>query len=164
MTARRRRGPSPLLRVLFTMPKTLYRWRLGPLMGHRFLLMTYRGRRTRRTLRTVLEVIRCDPRSHESVVLSGYGPTAGWYLSIRSEPALRIQTGTQDYAPRQRFLEPAEASRVAGQLCHEHRFEARLVPRVLAMMGAPGIDPSQDAREVIASLPMVAFQPPESTP
>jgi hypothetical protein len=128
------------------------------------LLLTYRGRRTARELRTVLEVIRYDPRTRESIVLSGYGGGAGWYLSIRSEPALRIQTGRLDYPPRQRFLGPDEAREVAEEFCGKHRLEARLVPGVLARMGAPGIDGTLGAVETMVRLPMVAFRPGARAP
>lgn len=84
---------SAPLRILFEAPSWLYRWHLGWLFGHRFLVLTYRGRRTGRTLRTVLEVIQYDRATPESVVMSAYGSTAGWYLSILSTPALRVQTG-----------------------------------------------------------------------
>jgi deazaflavin-dependent oxidoreductase (nitroreductase family) len=151
--------PSAALRVLFGAPSWLYRWRLGWLAGHRFLLLTYRGRRTGRTFRTVLEVIRYDPATHESTVMSGYGPTAGWYLSLRSAPGLRIQTGRLDYAPHQRFLEPDEIRKAAESFCRDDPLEARLMPRVLARMGAPGIDGSERPSEAMASLPMVAFRP-----
>src|SRR5438477_12896418 len=88
----------------------LYRWHLGWLVGHRFLILTYRGRRTGRRLQTVLEVMLWDPTTQESVVVSAYGPRAGWYLSIRSQRALRVQTGRMDYRPRQRLLEADEAA------------------------------------------------------
>jgi hypothetical protein len=151
--------PSALLRLLFAIPPTLYRWRLGPLVGHRLLLLTYRGRRSGRTFRTALEVIWYDEAARESIVMSGYGATAGWYLSIRSTPAIRIQTGALDYIPSQRFLGQNEVRRIAEIFCQKHPLEARLVPRLLAMMGAPGVDAAQSPSDAMASLPMVAFRP-----
>lgn len=152
--------PGRLLRLAFAVPPLLYRWRLGGLAGHRLLLLTYRGRRSGRVYETALEVISYDPASRESVVVSGYGATAGWYLSLRAAPAIRIQTGALDYAPCQRFMEPEEARGVAEAFCRHHPLEARAVPRVLAMMGAPGVRADQSPVDAMASLPMVAFRPP----
>ena len=109
MSTSTRPQPSAALNALYRAPAWLYRWRLGWLAGHRFLLLTYRGRRTGRTLQAVLEVVRYDRATRESTVVSAYGPTAGWYLSLRSAPALRIQTGRLDYPPHHRFLGPDEA-------------------------------------------------------
>ena len=156
--------PSALLRLVFALPPALYHWHLGRLAGYRLLLLTYRGRRTRRPFRTALEVIGYDHSTGESVVISGYGATSGWYLSIRSAPATRVQTGALDYVPCQRFLEQVEARQVAELFCREHPLEARFVPRVLAMMSAPGVDAAQSPIEAMASLPMVAFRPPERRP
>lgn len=156
----RQHRPSRLWRVLFGAPPHLYHWHLGWLFGRRLLALTYRGRRSGRTLTTVLEVLRHDRATGESVVASGYGPTAGWYLSIGATPALRIRTGRLDYAPSQRFLSAAEAREVIEGLARDHPLEMRLAPRMGSWMGcwaAPG--PDVDGVELLASLPMVAFRP-----
>ncbi len=151
---------SAPLRILFAAPSCLYRWHLGWLFGHRFLVLSYRGRRTGRTRRTVLEVIRYDPIIRESVVMSAYGPKAAWYLSILSAPALRVETGHLDYVPRQRLLTPPERLEVIEAFCREHPLEARLAPRVLPWIGAAG-HRSMNPAQLLASLPMVAFCPPD---
>jgi hypothetical protein len=137
----------------------LYRWHLGWLVGHRFLILTYRGRRTGRHLQTVLEVMLWDPTTQESVVVSAYGPRAGWYLSIRSQRALRVQTGRLDYRPRQRLLEADEAAGIAAAYCRQHRLAAWLAPHVLHWIGAANADRSAAAEKLLASLPMVTFRP-----
>jgi deazaflavin-dependent oxidoreductase (nitroreductase family) len=154
-----RRRPADPLRVLLAAPASVYRWNLGWLLGRRFLALTYRGRRSGRTLRTVLEVIRHDPATRESVVVSGYGPGAGWYRSIRSAPALRVQTGRLDYVPSQRFLTPEEARDVAESLARAHPLEVRLVPYILSWMGAIEPDRRASGIDLLASLPLVAFRP-----
>ncbi|MBO0702834.1 MAG: nitroreductase family deazaflavin-dependent oxidoreductase [Candidatus Dormibacteraeota bacterium] len=148
---------------MFALPSSLYRRNLGWLLTRRLLAVTYRGRRSGRTLTTVLEVIQHDRATRESVVLSGYGPRAGWYLSIKATPALRIQSGRLDYVPRQRFLSAPEAHQVAEDFVRAHRLEARLVRPVLVGIGA--IDPGRrdSTIELLASLPMVAFQPADGT-
>jgi F420H(2)-dependent quinone reductase len=56
----------------------------------------------------VLEVIRYDPATRESVVPSGWGERSDWYRNIKASPALEVQTGGERYVPVQRFLAPDE--------------------------------------------------------
>jgi deazaflavin-dependent oxidoreductase (nitroreductase family) len=77
------RTPSPLLRQVFRAPDWLYRFGLGWVLGHRFVQLNHCGRSSGRLYRTVLEVVRYDPRTHESVVCSGWGKRADWYRNIR---------------------------------------------------------------------------------
>jgi hypothetical protein len=54
----------------------LYRWRLGWLLGHRFLLVVHVGRRTGVRHETVLEVVSFDGVTSDAIVMSGWGRTA----------------------------------------------------------------------------------------
>lgn len=109
-------------------------------------------------------MIHHDRATRESVVLSGYGPTAGWYLSIKASPAPRVQSGRLDYVPIQRFLSPEEARSVAEEFARTHRLEARLVRPILLWAGAIEAGREESAVELLASLPMVAFRPAERMP
>ena len=71
-----RSRPAGILRLVFRLPTYLYRYRFGWLLGHRFLLLTHRGRKTGRVHQTVLEVIAYDSATRESIVLSGWGERA----------------------------------------------------------------------------------------
>jgi deazaflavin-dependent oxidoreductase (nitroreductase family) len=82
--------------------------RLGRLVGHRFLQLNHRGRRSGRIYRTVLEVIGYDASNHESIVLSGWGERADWHRNFRVTPALAVRTAGGTYVPVQRFLEADE--------------------------------------------------------
>jgi hypothetical protein len=50
--------------------------RVGWLLGHRFLMLTHRGRRTGRVYRTVLEVVARDEVTREAVVMFAFGRTS----------------------------------------------------------------------------------------
>ena len=86
MTARRL---GPVARRMARLPSRLYDWRLGWLLGHRFLRLTHVGRRSGRRYRTVLEVVgHAEPgevvvvgRVSTSAGQSGLGP-----VSARSRP------------------------------------------------------------------------------
>ena len=88
-----RSRPSSTLRLIFRLPIYLYRLNLGWLLGYRALLLIHQGRKSGLLRETVLEVIRYDPATKESVVLSGWGEKADWYRNIQVAPAMEVQTG-----------------------------------------------------------------------
>lgn len=151
--------PSPILAALFRAPRWLYRHRLGWVLGRRLLAVTHVGRVSGREWDTVLEVIRYDQAREESFVVSAYGPTADWYANLLATPALRVRTGRAEYVPEQRFLGDDEAREVVAEFCRRHPWEAKVVPRVFAAIGAGSPDPDVDRVDFLASLPIVAFRP-----
>jgi deazaflavin-dependent oxidoreductase (nitroreductase family) len=155
------RAPSALLRRLFKGPTWLYRGHLGWLLGRRFLEVTHRGRKSGRVYHTVLEVVRHDRATKESIVVSAYGTRADWYRNLQVQPAVRVRTGTLDYLPRQHFLTAEEGRAEAVRFLRNHHFEARLMPGVLRRMGAVPESAPSDPADLVASLPMVAFRPAE---
>src|SRR5215212_7433167 len=84
-----RSKPSGLLRIAFRLPIHLYEHRLGWLIGHRLLLLTHRGRKSGRIRQTPLEVIRYDPATEESVVVSAWGEKADWYRNLHGPTQAR---------------------------------------------------------------------------
>jgi len=150
--------PSGALRLAFKLPVTLYRLRLGWVVGHRFLQVTHQGRRSGRVYRTVLEVVRYDRASRESVVVAGF-ERADWLRNIQASPAVEVRTGTDRYAPAQRFLEADERFAVLARFQREHPWEAPIMLRLF------GLRPATDRREregqwraLADGLPMVAFR------
>jgi deazaflavin-dependent oxidoreductase (nitroreductase family) len=151
--------PRGAMRLAFKLPIALYWLRLGWVVGHRFLRVTHRGRRSGRAYRTVLEVVRYDRASRESVVVAGFAH-ADWLRNIQASPALEVRTGTDRYTPTQRLLEADERFGVLARFQHEHPWEARIMLRLF------GLRPAADAHEremqwraLAAALPMVAFRP-----
>lgn len=69
---------APFARLLFRLPVYLYRFGLGWVLGHQFLLLTHAGRRTGRVRETVLKVPHYDPVSRESIVASAWGKQTDW--------------------------------------------------------------------------------------
>lgn len=151
--------PSGVLRLAFKLPIALYRLRLGWMLGHRFLQVTHRGRRSGHVYRTVLEVVRYDRAARESVVVAGFAH-ADWLRNIQATPAVEVRTGTDRYAPAQRFLEADERFAVLARFQREHPWEAPIMLRLF------GLRPATDRREreeqwraLADALPMVAFRP-----
>jgi hypothetical protein len=81
-----RSKPTGASRLAFRLPIYLYRLDLGWLLGHRFLLLVHRGRRSGLLHEAVLEVLLHDPATRESVVLSARGEKADWYRNVGAQP------------------------------------------------------------------------------
>jgi deazaflavin-dependent oxidoreductase (nitroreductase family) len=148
--------PNRALALGLRLPSYLYRFRLGWLLGHRFLLLTHRGRKSRLTRRTPLEVLHYDPHSRESVVLSAWGKKADWYRNIEASPPLEVETGGERYPPAPRFLTSEEAYAVITEYVIRHPLAARVLERVF---GFP-VTRSVASRMAFAeSVALVAFRP-----
>jgi deazaflavin-dependent oxidoreductase (nitroreductase family) len=143
-------------RLLFRAPLVLYRFGLGGLLGHEFLLLMHAGRRSGRVRETVLKVLRYDARTGESIVASAWGERADWYRNIRALPAVAVRTGRDWYVPEQRALSPEEAFAVFEDWTRRQRRFARL------MLGQIGLSldlPEAERRALVACLPFVGLRP-----
>lgn len=153
---RQRRQPNPVLRVLFRLPVWIYRLRLAWLMGHRFLMITHRGRRTGKVRHTVVEVVRYDKATDEFVVASGYGATSDWYRNLQATPAIQIQVGGRRFAPVLRLLTLAEVYQEYTDYEARHPKATRQIPKLLGIE----YDGTETQRRNLATyIPMIAFKP-----
>ena len=148
--------PNRALGFLLRLPSYLYRFRLGGLLGHRFLLLTHRGRKSGLTRRTPLEVLQYDPHSRESVVLSAWGKKADWYRNIEASLALEVEIAGERYPPASRFLTPEEAYAVITEYAIRHPLAARVLERVF---GYPVTRSAACRRAFTGSVALVAFRP-----
>ncbi len=148
--------PSGALKWGYNLPIWLYRLRLGWLLGHRFLLLTHRGRKTGKLRQTVLEVVHYDHATRESVVLSAYGERADWYQNILANPPIEVQTGGSRYAPQYRLLEVDE--RLAALKIYQRRYR-RAFQAVMRFLGHPYDGTEAGLRALADTVLMVAFRP-----
>lgn len=147
--------PRGLLKWGFKLPIVLYRARLGWLLGHRFLLLTHHGRKTGKIRRTVLEVVRFDATTGESVVLSAYGKRADWYQNLLAHPAVEVQTGWRRYVPQYRLLGAEE--RFGALQIYERRYRCAF-RAVMRFLGHAYDGTEAGLRELAGSVLMVAFR------
>ena len=145
------RPPPRWGKQLARLPLVLYRLRLGRLLGHRFLVVVHRGRRSGRPYRTVLEVVRWDPARLEATVASGWGAKASWWRNLQAAPAVEVWLAGTRYRPEQRFLNLGERVEVLDGYRREHPYAAGLLGPLLGL----GRDVTLDA--AAERLPMVAF-------
>ncbi len=154
-----RRLPAWATRLLRA-PAALYRAGLGPLLGHRFLELTHRGRRSGNCYHTVLEVVQWRASDREAIVLSGWGRRSQWFRNVQAGGAEQIRIGRERWAPEARVLEAPEAVRVLGDYEHRNRFAAPVVRRVLSRLAGFDYDGSAAARErLVGELPLLGFRP-----
>lgn len=138
----------------------LYRWRLGWLLGHRFLLLIHVGRRSGVRHETVVEVVHYDDATHEAIVLSGWGTSADWYRNVLASTSSEIIIGRQRWVAEHRVLDEREAVAVFAEYEHRNRMVKPVVNRVLTSLLGWRYDSTEEARQrLVAQLPMVAFRP-----
>lgn len=126
------------------------------MLGRRFLMVTHRGRKSGKIRRTVLEVVRYDPETQDSIVPSAYGEHSDWYRNLHVHPALEIRTAATRYVPQQRFLDTEEVHRELVNYQGRHPSALRGIAKLLGFAYNGGED---QLREMAARLRMVAFQP-----
>jgi deazaflavin-dependent oxidoreductase (nitroreductase family) len=149
-----------LLRRLFAAPARLYGWGLGWLLGHRFLCLTHRGRRSGHRYETVLEVLAWRPRTDEAVVISGFGPRSNWFQNTLAGGAVEIRIGRLRFVPEVRELERTEAVSVLTDYERRNRFASPIIRLLLSRLTGERYDGTTAARERVAEqLPMLAFRP-----
>jgi deazaflavin-dependent oxidoreductase (nitroreductase family) len=147
------------LKALLSLPKVLYRLRLESLLGHRFLLLTHRGRRTGRLYQTVVEVVRWDGERREAIVMSGWGRRANWFRNVQAGGAVEIRLARERFRPEVRVLEPEEGASVLADYERRNRLAVPVVRAVLSRLAGFAYDGAPESRlHVVEQLPLVGFR------
>lgn len=148
------KAPSFLIPI-FKLPLLLYRLHIGWLMGKRFLQVTHLGRRSGKVRRTVLAVLKFDPKSREIYAVSAW-KGSDWYYNIQASPALEVETGFVRYVPLQRTLSPEEITTMFLEYCRKHPIFSRMVCRI---PGWKWDSTYEEFLELARTLRGVAFRP-----
>lgn len=139
-------------------PVRLYDLGAGRLLGHRFLVLTHRGRRSGRLHRTMLEVVRWDAGKGEATVMSGFGDRSDWLLNVRDGGAWEIQIAARRFRPAVRELGAEEAMDVLAGYEQRSRLLIPVIRFLLSRLAGFHYDGSSDARRrLVEALPLVAF-------
>ena len=153
-------GRKGFLRYVLRAPVYLYRWRLGQLLGNRFLLLTHVGRRTGLPRQTVLEVMEYRKEGPEAVVMSGFGVDSDWLRNIEANPSEQVVIGSQHFPASHRFLGEEEAVSVVRNYERHNWFMALVVRWVLSrLLGWRYRGSDADRRRLVRQLPLLAFRP-----
>ncbi len=149
-----RQKPTGAFKHILRVPVYLFRWKLGFLFGHRFLLLTHEGRKSGKQYQTPVEVVQHDTDTGEYVVCSGTGPTADWYRNLEAHPATSIQVKNEVWVPEQRMLDDEEA---AERFAAYEAAHGKAAERLLESMGNSYDGTGADRVRMMADMPMVAF-------
>jgi deazaflavin-dependent oxidoreductase (nitroreductase family) len=148
------------LAYLLRAPLYLYRWRLGRLLGNRFLLLSHTGRRSGLRRHTVLEIMEYRSAGPEVVVMSGFGPHSDWLRNIEANPDEEVTIGAKRFSASHRFLGEEEAVKVLEGYERRNWFMAPIVRWVLSrLLGWPYHGSEDDRRRAVKQLPLLAFRP-----
>ncbi len=151
---------NPVLRWAFRAPTYLFRWHLGWLADHRFLLLTHTGRRSGEQHHVVLEVVHRDPDRDTYVVVAGFGEGADWLRNVEANGRAQISVGRAQFAAVPRRLGEEEAADVLGSYEREHRLTRPVVHRMLRRLLGWNYDGSAESRlRAGRELPFVSFSP-----
>lgn len=151
---------NPALKLAFKAPVVLYDLGLGRLVGHRFLLLTHRGRNSGLVHRTMLEVLCWEPATRTAYVMSGFGPGSQWLKNLEAGQGLEVRCGSDRFVPAHRVLPAKDAAGVLAGYERAHRIAARVVPRVLGSLAQVDYDGTEASRlRVVERLPVLALTP-----
>lgn len=152
-------GPKPptgIRRALFRLPVHLYRWRLGVLLGRRFVLINHVGRTTGLPRQAVVEVVARDAATGAVTVAAGFGAGSDWYQNLLAHPDATIQMGSRTIPVRAAPLTEDQAAEAMVDYACRHPRAARALTRLLGFR----VDGTEaDYRAVGRRLPMVRFDP-----
>ncbi len=76
-------------KLAFKAPLVLWRMGLGPLLGHIFVVITTKGRKSGEARHFMTEYYRDGEKLY---VVCAYGPKAQWYKNLMADPYATIQT------------------------------------------------------------------------
>lgn len=141
---------------LLTVPRTLYRVRLGFLLGRRYIAIEHEGRSTGTVHVTPVEVIHHDRAADEYYVIAARGERSEWYRNVSKYPATAVYFGSRKRSVSQRIVDIDEA--IAAMTIYE-KDHPRAAVAMLDLAGVGGEPTTLAWRSAMARLPMVAFSP-----
>jgi deazaflavin-dependent oxidoreductase (nitroreductase family) len=148
--------PRGLKAIPWRLPIWLYRLHLGRLLGHRFLLLTHKGRLSGKDRTAMLEVIKYDQATNTHYVASGFGEKSDWYQNIRKTPDVVIQTGGQKFLAQAESLPPDQAREVFLEYTQAH---PTAIKNLAKLVGYQIGDTQEEMMAFLELIPVVAFHP-----
>ena len=148
------KAPSFMIPI-FKLPVYLYRWKLGWLLGKRFMQITHRGRRSGKIHQTILAVLRFDENTREFLAVSAWHGS-DWYYNIQASPALQVESGNVCYVPQQRTLSPEEITTAFLEYRKQHPLFSRMICRIPGWKWDSSYDEFLDLARTLHG---VAFEP-----
>ena len=141
------------------MPVALCRLGVADQLGRSTLLLTTRGRKTRRLRTTALNYLMDGDVAY---VVSGRGPHSDWLRNLQADNRVQVQVGRRRFeAQAEAIVDPAERRRVLG-LWAEQSLRTAPPPAVRRIMRRLGFDYEASVRKHLDEdppSPIVALHP-----
>jgi deazaflavin-dependent oxidoreductase (nitroreductase family) len=151
--------PRGFTRLLARLPIWLFHLHLGWVFGHRFLLLTHRGRKSGLPRQVFLEVLQYDKISDTYCVLAGWGEQSDWVRNVEQTPRVLIDVGRRRLRACAVRLAPEEAERAILDYARRYPLAVRVLPRLMGFR----VDGTEEDFRALARLGIVvAFHPTES--
>ncbi len=159
MTTGTSKGPKPrgLLRFALRLPIWLYRFHLGWLLGHRFVMFRHIGRKSRLPRYTVVEVVQHDPPTNTYIIASGWGETSDWFQNVQQEPAVILYAGCRQMAATVARLSIDEATKVLKGYAYRYPIAFHKISKM--MVGQVLTSDETDCRLLAQAIPLVTLSP-----
>lgn len=155
--------PGKFLRSVLRAPTVLYDWRLGWLLGHRFIRLSHTGRHSGRPYQAMLEVLRIDHTTEEIVVVAGLGRATDWLRNLEAGGHSEVAIATRRFPVRHRVLGTDEAMAVLADYERRNRLIMPVIRRVLSWLTGWRYDGSPEAhRRVVLQLPLIGLSSTET--
>ena len=147
--------PRGCSRLIWRLPIWLLRAHLGWLLTSHFLLVEHVGRKSGKTRRVVLEIIKHDKASDIYFVAAGFGPSSDWYLNLVKTPRARIQSGFRKADAVAEVMPIDDAERIITDYARRYPASIRMLAKILGYEVRQG---EHDYRGFAKFLPIVALK------
>jgi deazaflavin-dependent oxidoreductase (nitroreductase family) len=132
---------------LFRLPVSIYRARLGWLLGNRFLLLTHIGRRSGRPRQTVVEVVHHDTGTDTYFIASGWGENSNWLRNVQKTPMVRVNVGKHYFEAMAKRLSLPKAQSTLLAYARRHPW---LFPTLAKIMIGRRLKPTEEDCLILA--------------
>lgn len=149
--------PSGLMRAAARFPITLYKARMGWLLGKRFLMLTHTGRKSGADRFTVLEVVDHDPEAGTYFVASGWGEKSQWLQNIQVNPSAEITVGMKQTHVTAVRMTREQSEQVFVRYARIHPIAFK---KLVKFMTGVEVEPDDAGAMMLAeTVPVVALKP-----
>lgn len=146
--------PKGLKLKLFRAPIYFYRFKLGFLLGERFLYLKHWGRKSGELKETVIEVIDRDKANGKIFSASGFGEKSQWFKNISANNSVFLTLKNTEYKAEARVLSAYEAKEV---LLRYRKAHPKSVKAVAKLSGYEIDGSEQDVVEFSKVIKIVEF-------
>jgi deazaflavin-dependent oxidoreductase (nitroreductase family) len=149
--------PTGWLRLGFRLPIWLYHWRMGWLLGRRFLMLSHVGRKSGLIRQTVIEVVSHDEAMGIYYVVSGFGRKSDWFQNILKTPKVKVMVGNRPFDAIAEVTSQEKAVSTLQEYATLHPLAFKELSKLLL---GEVIDPTpENCKKFIHIMPMVGFVP-----